>query len=141
MRFEIMILAGRLAERTHRATRPPRELIFQIPRCELQNGIQRTCLIELVWKTLSAAFAYRYAPVFKRTVNYTRKLGNLMKLALDRFGGAPVPLGRERMIRGMNSDAGKRLECLTEALLVLGDAGDCTAVASQDDARAEVTAR
>ena len=37
-------------------------------------------IVELIWKTLLAAVAYRYAPKYKRTINYTRKLGNLVKL-------------------------------------------------------------
>jgi len=36
--------------------------------------------IELLWKSMLAYFAYRYAPIYKRTINYTRKFGNLMKL-------------------------------------------------------------
>jgi hypothetical protein len=37
-------------------------------------------LIDLVWRFLLSVLAYFLVPKFKRTINYTRKLGNLMKL-------------------------------------------------------------
>jgi phytol kinase len=37
-------------------------------------------VVEVVWKLMLACAAYRYIPRYKRTINYTRKLGNLVKL-------------------------------------------------------------
>jgi len=37
-------------------------------------------LAEVVWRALLSCVAYRYASRYKRTINYTRKLGNCFKL-------------------------------------------------------------
>ena len=48
-------------------------------------------LAEVVWRALLSCVAYRYASRFKRTINYTRKLGNCFKLYKLFVFGEPKP--------------------------------------------------
>ena len=48
-------------------------------------------LAEVVWRALLSCVAYRYASRFKRTINYTRKLGNCFKLYKLFVFGKPKP--------------------------------------------------
>ena len=48
-------------------------------------------LAEVVWRALLSCVAYRHASRYKRTINYTRKLGNCFKLYKLFVFGKPKP--------------------------------------------------